>query len=176
VRSTDLPDLVRDGTVHLGITGNDYAIESRAQVLELADLNMCPGQLCLLVGQSEPLRTIADLPDDTSVVTQYPVCAERFVLPDLPRARIRAVDGAAEVYPTLGLCRAILDVVVTGETARSNGLRVLATFLRTSARLYSSRFAMDPRNGLQPQLDRLVESLARERSGIGPLAERSGLA
>jgi ATP phosphoribosyltransferase len=139
VRSTDIPLLLADGTIHIGITGNDYVMESGVDVVDLVDLEFCAGSLCVLVDEADPAQSLQDLPPDVVLATQYPMCTKRLIQPHFPRSVMRVIDGAAEVYPSLGLCRAIVDVVNTGNTANSNHLRVLASVLNTSGRLFASR-------------------------------------
>lgn len=140
-RSTDIPKLMDEGILHIGITGNDYVTEASASqaLQEIADLGFCPGQICLLVAEDDPARELSNLPSDVAVVSQYPRHARLLLPPLFPDMHLRVIDGAAEVYPMLGLGRAIMDIVATGETAECNKLRMLASFGATSARLYRSR-------------------------------------
>lgn len=160
VRSTDIPWLLCQRVVDLGLTGNDYVLESGFDnhLSEVVDLEICPGALCMLVGNQDECTFPANLPADVVVASQYPNITERLLRPQHPDFCLLKIDGGAEAYPTLGLARSILDVVASGETAAANNLRVIQTYHSTSARLYQDA-------ALPANKSREVETLANTLLG-----------
>lgn len=156
VRSTDVPQLLDDGVLDLGITGSDYVTESGIKLQEILDLGYGTGLLSVLVAKDDPADNIEDLEKDVRIATQYPVSTLFYLRPLLPELSIRTVDGAAEVYPHLGLCRAIVDIVSTGDTARANDMRSLYTLSEVSARVYRTTFVS---SSTERQLLRVCQTL-----------------
>jgi ATP phosphoribosyltransferase len=120
VRAADVPEYVQDGVVDCGITGIDLVRESGAAVHE---------SLTLAVSQESSITRLADLRGVT-VATVYP----RLALELLP-AEVTLVDitGSVELAPRLGLADAIVDLVSSGNTLRTNGLRSLGVLLESEA-------------------------------------------
>lgn len=135
-RSTDLPHLLAHGIVDVAVTGSDYAYESGEDVVEAGDLGLISGRLCLLTasgkmpeGGAEPFR----------ISTQYPRYAAAYTAREGLHARVLVVTGAGELYPQIGLAEASLDMVVTGETRRQNGLRIAAEVAQVWTGVYLAR-------------------------------------
>ncbi|MDQ4030375.1 MAG: ATP phosphoribosyltransferase, partial [Actinomycetota bacterium] len=77
-------------------------------------------------------RSLADL-DGHRVATVYPRLA-RSLLAELGiAAELVEVTGAVEVAPRLGLADAIVDLVSSGNTLRTNGLRSLGALFSSEA-------------------------------------------
>jgi ATP phosphoribosyltransferase len=129
VRAADVPEYVQDGVVDCGITGIDLVRERGADVRELFPLGFGSCRLEAAVPEESPARTVADL-DGLAVATVYP----RLVRELLP-ADVTLVDvtGSVEIAPRLGLADAIVDLVSSGNTLRTNGLRSLGVLLESEA-------------------------------------------
>lgn len=121
-RSTDLPHLVARGLVDVAVTGSDYVFESGEDLVEIADLALITGRICLLTPSGELPQPTPDRP--VCISTQYPRhCALLCDTLGLG-AEIHSVSGAGELYPQIRFSDASVDCVVTGRTARENGLRI----------------------------------------------------
>ncbi len=111
VRADDVPEYVQDGVVDCGITGLDIVRERGAEPTESS------------------AQSIEDL-NGVRVATSFPRLAREF----LP-GPIELVDvhGSVELAPRLGLADAIVDLVSSGSTLRTNGLRSIALLLQSEA-------------------------------------------
>jgi ATP phosphoribosyltransferase len=129
VRAADVPEYVQDGVVDCGITGVDLVRESGAAVHESLTLGFGSCRLEAAVPQESPITRLADLRGVT-VATVYPRLS-RELLP----AEVTLVDitGSVELAPRLGLADAIVDLVSSGNTLRTNGLRSLGVLLESEA-------------------------------------------
>jgi ATP phosphoribosyltransferase len=129
VRADDIPEYVQDGVVDCGITGLDIVRERGARVCELQLLGFGACTLEVAVPEDSPLTTIEGLAG-SRIATSFPRLAESM----LPRP-IELVDvhGSVELAPRLGLADAIVDLVSSGSTLRTNGLRSLGVLLRSEA-------------------------------------------
>jgi ATP phosphoribosyltransferase len=129
VRAADVPEYVQDGVVDCGITGVDLVRERSARVHELLRLGFGACRLEAAVPEESRLRSLGDLAG-TTVATVYPRLT-RALLP----VEVELVDitGSVEIAPRLGLADAIVDLVSSGNTLRTNGLRSLGALLDSEA-------------------------------------------
>src|SRR5947209_5896029 len=129
VRAADVPEYVQDGVVDCGITGLDLVRERGADVHELLRLGFGSCRLEAAVPEESQIRAIDELAG-ASVATVYPRLT-RELLP-VPVTLVD-VTGSVEVAPRLGLADAIVDLVSSGNTLRTNGLRSLGVLLESEA-------------------------------------------
>jgi ATP phosphoribosyltransferase len=124
-----VPEYVQDGVVDCGITGLDIVEESGANVVELLRLGFGACTLEAAVPNESAVQSLAEL-EGARVATSFPRLA-RALLP----ATIELVDvhGSVELAPRLGLADAIVDLVSSGSTLRTNGLRSLGSLFESEA-------------------------------------------
>ena len=129
VRADDIPEYVQDGVVDCGITGIDITRERGARVTELQRLGFGACTLEVAV-QEESAVTSQDELDGARIATSFPRLAR-----DLMPVSIELVDvhGSVELAPRLGLADAIVDLVSSGSTLRTNGLRSIGVLLESEA-------------------------------------------
>ncbi len=171
VRAADIPEYVQDGVVDCGITGIDLVRERGADVHELLTLGFGSCRLEAAVPAESDVQTLEELAGST-VATVYPHLTKQL----LP-AEVTLVDvtGSVEIAPRLGLADAIVDLVSSGNTLRTNGLRSLGVLLESEAVLDRGRRrarsavrgdASRGRRGAQPPLsdaERARDGAARDR-------------
>ena len=129
VRAADVPEYVQDGVVDCGITGQDLVRERGARVEELLELGFGSCRLDAAVPEESQYQRIEDLAGAT-IATVYPRLA-RELLP--VEVQLVDVTGSVEIAPRLGLADAIVDLVSSGNTLRTNGLRSLGTLFSSQA-------------------------------------------
>ncbi len=145
VRSTDIAEFVATGAADLGVTGRDLVLESGRDVQTLLDLGYGECRLGLAVRAGDAAESVADLSDGVRVATTFVNLTRRFFERNGKRVEVVPISGAAEITPMLGVADAIVDVVDTGSTLRTNGLREIGTLLESSAVLIASPTALqDP--------------------------------
>lgn len=129
VRAADIPEYVQDRVVDCGITGIDLVRERGARVRELLRLGYGSCQLEVAVPREASVDRLEDLAG-VRVATAYPQLTRQF----LPVAvELVDVTGSVELAPRLGLADAIVDLVSSGNTLRTNGLRSLGSLLASEA-------------------------------------------
>ena len=135
VRAADVPEYVQDGVVDCGITGIDLVRERGAEVRELLPLGFGGCRLEAAVPEESTVSTLEELAGAT-VATVYPHLTTQL----LPvGVEIVDVTGSVEIAPRLGLADAIVDLVSSGNTLRTNGLRSLGVLLESEAVLVGRR-------------------------------------
>jgi ATP phosphoribosyltransferase len=132
VRAEDVPEYVQDGVVDCGITGLDLISERECDVEVLLRLGYGACSLDAAVSIEDDAQRVEDLAG-RRVATSHPriatrALAERGVVADLVQ-----VTGSVEISPRLGLADAIIDLVSTGSTLRTNGLRSIGTLFESEA-------------------------------------------
>ena len=151
VRPHDIPEYVQDGVVDVGITGANLVVESRAEVVTLAELGYARCTLEAAVPVDAGCSTVTDL-EGLRVATAYPVstrtCLDRVGV----SVELVTISGSVEAAPRLGLADAIVDLVSTGSTASVNGLRRIGRLLESQAVLLRSR---EPDAGKAEHVERL---------------------
>jgi ATP phosphoribosyltransferase len=128
VRADDIPEYVQDGVVDCGITGLDIVRERGADVAELVRLGF---GACALEAAVPAESTVLRLDDlrGARVATSFPRLAREL----LPGVELVDVSGSVELAPRLGLADAIVDLVSSGSTLRTNGLRSVGRLLESEA-------------------------------------------
>ncbi len=85
-----------------------------------------------------------------NIATSYPNIVKAFLDKNNVRAGIHEISGSVEIAPGIGLADAICDIVSTGSTLLSNGLREVSYGYAIGSRDrcqsgYNGREARDPR-------------------------------
>lgn len=136
VRAGDVPEYVQDGVVDCGITGRDLVEETECAVEILLPLNFGHCTLVAAVPSEDSAATLADI-DGRRIATALPRLAAKTLANAGFAAELVAVAGAAEIAPRLGLADAIIDLVSSGSTLKTNGLRSIGTLFESEAVLIS---------------------------------------
>ncbi len=124
VRTDDIPYLVSENVVDMGITGEDLIIESGANVANILPLGI--GICKLAVAVSEDLPDDIKVLDKTTIATSFPKIAKDFFNSNGIEVDCITMNGALEIMIALGLADAIVDIVETGDTLRENKLKTIA--------------------------------------------------
>jgi len=127
-----VPEYVQDGIVDCGITGLDLVLEREFDVEVLLSLGFGSCSLQAAVPSEDPARTLEDLAG-RRVATSHPRSAAKILAERGVSCEIVSVAGSVEISPRLGLADAIVDLVSTGSTLRTNGLRSLGVLLESEA-------------------------------------------
>lgn len=143
VRADDVPEYVQDGVVDCGITGLDLIAERTCDVEVLLRLGFGYCSLQVAVPLEGGAESLDDL-NDRRIATSHPRIAQNVLTERGVRAEIVPVSGSVEISPRLGLADAIIDLVSTGSTLRTNGLKPLETIFESEAVLIGRRTNDEP--------------------------------
>jgi ATP phosphoribosyltransferase len=155
LRDDDIPEYVQDGIADLGIVGENVISETGVDVSFLQMLGFGKCTLKLAVQTHSKIENIVDL-NGKSIATSYPVILKKFLDQQSIQADIRTISGSVEIAPGLGLSDAIFDIVSTGGTLKSNGLKPFAEVMKSEAVLIG-------RKGIENE-DLIVELIQRIQS------------
>lgn len=132
VRADDVPEYVQDSVVDCGITGLDLVAERDSNVEVLLRLGFGSCSLQAAVSMEDSAVSLSDL-EGRRVATSHPRIAAKAFAERGISAELVQVAGSVEISPRLGLADAIVDLVSTGSTLRTNGLRSIGTLFESEA-------------------------------------------
>jgi ATP phosphoribosyltransferase len=114
------------------VTGADLVAESGVRVETLLGLGFGACTLEAAVPAESAAGSLGEL-DGLRVATVYPSLAERLLAEQGVEVELIRVSGSVEVAPRLGLADAIVDLVSSGSTLRTNGLRSIGVLFSSEA-------------------------------------------
>ena len=132
LRDDDIPGYVAQGIADLGIVGENVIDETQAQVTYLQRLGFGKCTLKIAIPRDSTINELKDL-NGKSIATSYPVILQNFLSEYKINASIQEISGSVEIAPGLGLSDAICDIVSTGGTLKSNGLKPFADVRNSEA-------------------------------------------
>lgn len=160
LRDDDIPEYVQDGIADLGIVGENVISETEVDVSYLQKLGFGKCTLKLAVQNNSEIQNIQDL-NGKAIATSYPVILRKFLEKNNITADIRTISGSVEISPGLGLSDAIFDIVSTGGTLKSNGLKPFADVLSSEAVLIGRKG--EESNPLIIELIQRIQSVLRAK-------------
>jgi len=173
VRAQEMARYVETGALDAGITGHDWVEETRADVLELAELVYAKQRLArvkwvLAVPEDSAIREPRDLQDKV-IATEVVGITQKYLGKHGVTARVEFSWGATEVKVPQ-LADAIVEVTETGSSLRANRLRILDTVLESA-----TVFIMNQKAAADPAKREKAENLVLMLQGAIAAATRVGL-
>ncbi|MFD1255401.1 ATP phosphoribosyltransferase [Mucilaginibacter terrae] len=160
LRDDDIPEYVQDGIADLGIVGENVIQETEVEVSYLQKLGFGKCSLKIAVPNNTNILSIADL-NGRSIATTYPVILNKYLNELGIQSDIRTISGSVEISPGLGLSDAICDLVSTGGTLKSNGLKPFADVMSSEAVLIGGKGSEN--NELIQELIQRIQSVLRAK-------------
>ncbi|MBQ0145361.1 MAG: ATP phosphoribosyltransferase [Bacteroidales bacterium] len=122
LRDDDIPQAVALGVADLGIVGYNEVLE-REQDVEIVDrLGFGPCRISLAIPKNEEYNGLEWF-NGKRIATSYPNILGKFLKEKGIDAKISVITGSVEIAPTVGMSDAIFDIVSSGGTLVSNGLK-----------------------------------------------------
>ncbi|MBL0077832.1 MAG: ATP phosphoribosyltransferase [Bacteroidetes bacterium] len=138
LRDDDIPGYVEDGVADIGIVGENVLVESNKKVKTIDKLGFGRCRLSIAVARTMSYNDIQDL-NGKSIATSYPIILGKFLKEKGVKAEIHEISGSVEIAPGIGLAEGICDLVSTGSTLLSNGLKEVETIFNSEAVLISHK-------------------------------------
>ncbi len=136
LRDDDIPDYVADGVADIGIVGENVIAENPKAVEVIEKLGFGRCRLSLAVPKGFEYVELSNL-SDRRIATSYPNILRAFFASRNIAADIHEISGSVEIAPSIGLADAVCDLVSSGSTLFSNGLREVETVMSSEAVLIS---------------------------------------
>lgn len=151
LRDDDIPGYVEDGVADLGIVGANVAEEKRKEVKTVKNLGFSRCRLSLAIPRDKPYEGVQHF-EGKNIATSYPHLLSDFLQKHKVNAHIHEISGSVEIAPSIGLADAVCDLVSSGSTLLSNGLKEVET-------IYQSEAVLISRNKLTAEKQQLLEKL-----------------
>jgi ATP phosphoribosyltransferase len=151
LRDDDIPGYVEDGVADLGIVGENVLIEKENQVTLVKKLGFSKCRLSIGIDRNWNYKGIQEL-DGKSIATSYPKILANYLKANNVKAEIHEISGSVEIAPSIGLAEAVCDIVSSGSTLLSNGLKEADVILRSEAVLIAQ-------NNLSAEKQRTLDQL-----------------
>lgn len=170
VRDDDIPGLVFDGVVDLGVVGQNVleetalgresSIDSLYKVLQILPFGGC--RLSLAVPQNWQYQGVADF-TDMRIATSFPNLLARYLKEQGIRFKSSLLTGSVEVAPRAGLADAICDLVSSGATLEANGLKEVEVIFQSKACLIQTTTPLDSEkqaliNKIMPRIQSVIQA------------------
>lgn len=160
LRDDDIPGYVADGVADIGIVGQNVLVETTQQNLEVERLGFSKCRLSIAVPKTDSYTSIADL-NGKNIATSYPNLLSNYLASEGVKAHIHTISGSVEIAPSIGLAEAICDIVSSGSTLISNGLREVETIFRSEAVLIANDNLSSEKKDILNQLLFRIQSVRK---------------
>ena len=137
LRDDDIPQYVADHVADAGIIGEDVLRESGYPLEILLRLGFSRCRLSIAVPK-EVNYTGLDWLNGKKIATSFPRILGSFLKDNGIEAEIHFLNGSVEIAPAIGLADCILDIVSSGSTLISNGLKEAEVVMASEALLVTS--------------------------------------
>jgi ATP phosphoribosyltransferase len=137
LRDDDIPECVADKVADAGIVGENVYRERDRKLVIAEHLGFARCRLSIAVPKQMKYSSKADL-NGLTIATSFPNILNRFLTEEGINAEIHEIKGSVEIAPGIGLSDAIFDIVSSGSTLLSNGLREVETVLHSQAVLINN--------------------------------------
>ena len=137
LRDDDIPQYVEDKVADVGIVGENVFFEKQKKNELVKRLDFAKCRLSMAVPRSENYTDVQWL-NGKNIATSYPNIVKYFLQKNNIKAGIHEISGSVEIAPGIGLADAICDLVSTGSTLLSNGLKEVEVVMQSEAVIIAS--------------------------------------
>ena len=132
LRDDDIPKYVEGGVADIGIVGENEVMEKEfhGEIIDRLGFSKC--RMSLAIPKEKEYAGI-DYFQGCSIATSYPVILRKYLEDQGIEAEIEEISGSVEIAPGIGLAVGIFDIVSSGSTLRSNGLKEVEVVMRSEA-------------------------------------------
>ena len=138
LRDDDIPQYVYDGVADIGIVGENVMLEKNKDIDLVYRLGFGRCRLSIAVPKGMQYSSIEDL-KGLKIATTYATILQKFLSKNNSDAEIHEISGSVEIAPGIGLADAICDLVSSGSTLFTNGLKEVEVILKSEAVLAANR-------------------------------------
>ena len=138
LRDDDIPQVVADGTATLGIVGMNEVAERGCDVDVVTKLGFGGCRISLAIPKADEYNGVEYF-QGKKIATSYPAILSKFLADNGVEASMAVITGSVEIAPAAGIADAIFDIVSSGGTLVSNGLKEVERVFESEAVLIANR-------------------------------------
>ena len=132
LRDDDIPQYVYDGVADIGIVGENVLLEKNKDIEIAYRLGFGRCRLSIAVPKAVKYTSLEDL-RGLKIATTYSTILQQYLNDKNIEAEIHEISGSVEIAPSIGLADAICDLVSSGSTLFTNGLKEVEVILQSEA-------------------------------------------
>jgi ATP phosphoribosyltransferase len=132
LRDDDIPQYIEDKVADVGIVGENIFIEKQKKNQLVKRLDFAKCRLSMAIPRAETYTGVSYF-QGKNIATSYPNIVKAYLKKNNVEAGIHEISGSVEIAPGIGLADAICDIVSTGSTLLSNGLKEVDIVLQSEA-------------------------------------------
>lgn len=144
IRAQEMARYVENGILDAGLTGYDWIVENKADVVEICELvyskqSSKPVKWVLAVPEDSDIQDVKGL-EGKRIATEAVEMTKEYLKKNGVTASVEFSWGATEVKPPY-LADAIVEVTETGSSLRANHLKIIDTIMVSTTRLIMNKEA-----------------------------------
>ncbi len=183
LRAQEMSRYVADGALDCGITGNDWILENKSDVVRISDLNYAKQSLnkvrwVLAVPEGSGMKSIKDL-RGKRIATELVAVTKEYFRKNKVEVDVEFSWGATEVKVSSGLVDAIVELTETGRSLKANKLVEIATICESTTQFIANNSSWKDKtkkNKMQEMALLLKGAIAaEEKVGLKMNIRKSGL-
>jgi len=163
LRDDDIPGYVADGVADFGILGMNEIDEQGKPIDIVKSLGFSKCRLSLAVPNTFNYTSAKSL-EGKRIATSYPRILRNYLDKQGVNADIHEISGSVEIAPTIGLADAICDIVSTGGTLLSNGLKEVEKIYESEAALIVNRDITPAKRQILERLLLRIEAVQKAKN------------
>ncbi|MDD3807666.1 MAG: ATP phosphoribosyltransferase [Candidatus Marinimicrobia bacterium] len=163
LRDDDIPECINEGAADVGIVGENVILEKKKDLKIIKKLGFARCRLSIAVPKNMSIEKPADL-QGLSIATSYPEILKTYLKKQNINASIYEISGSVEISPGIGLADAIFDIVSSGSTLLSNGLKEVITVMTSEAVLVGRDLPLEKQTLLDQFVFRIKAVREAERN------------
>lgn len=132
LRNSDMPRYLQDGVVDIAVIGENLLVEKQSDVKILKRLGFSKCRLSIAVPSGFEYKGLSDL-NNKRIATSYPNTLKTYLDSNSINCQIHTISGSVEIAPNIGLSDAVCDLVSSGNTLFTNGLKECELVLKSEA-------------------------------------------
>ncbi len=151
LRDDDIPQYVYDGVADIGIVGENVLLEKAKDINLIYRLGFSKCRLSIAVPKAMQYSGATTL-NGLKIATTYSVILQDYLTKNNINCEIHEISGSVEIAPGIGLADAICDLVSSGSTLFTNGLKEVEVILQSEAVLTANKQLSAEKQGILDQL------------------------
>jgi len=145
LRAQEMSRYIEDGVLDCGITGNDWILENKSDVVRVTDLVYAKQSLgrvrwVLAVPESSGIKSIKDLAGKR-IATELVNVTKEYFQKNRVKVEVEFSWGATEAKVNAGLVDAIVELTETGRSLKANKLVEIATICESTTQFIANKNA-----------------------------------
>ena len=138
LRDDDIPQVVANGTAALGIVGLNEVAERGCDVDVVTKLGFGGCRISLAIPKADEYQGVEYF-QGKRIATSYPAILGKFLCEQGVEAEMEVITGSVEIAPAAGIADAIFDIVSSGGTLVTNGLKEVERVFESEAVLIANK-------------------------------------